>query len=230
VLRPKGEASEGEALASPHTHSTSSLTSSALLHINESCTQAFLSSDDDKLEGWYLDSGTTHHMTGHVANLDRSIRGSVKFSDEFAMEICDIESVMFMGKTGEHKLLPRVYYIPALQNSIISLSQLDEGGLRVVIDRGVLRILDRHGHLLAKVNRGRNRLYVLHMEVARPLCLAACQAHEAWRWHKRFGHLHFEALWKLGREQMVREMLQIDHIEQLCDTCVVTKHKRRPSP
>jgi hypothetical protein len=56
VLRPKGEASEGEALASPHTHSTSPLISSALLHIDESRAQAFLSdgSDDDKLEGWYL--------------------------------------------------------------------------------------------------------------------------------------------------------------------------------
>jgi hypothetical protein len=34
-LRSKGEASKGEALASPHTHSTLPLTSSALLHIDE---------------------------------------------------------------------------------------------------------------------------------------------------------------------------------------------------
>jgi hypothetical protein len=27
---------------------------------------------------------------------------------------------------------------------------------------------------------------------------------------------------------MVRGMPQIDHVEQLCDTCVVTKLKRRP--
>jgi hypothetical protein len=35
VLRPKEKASEGGALASPHTHSTLPLTSSALLHIDE---------------------------------------------------------------------------------------------------------------------------------------------------------------------------------------------------
>jgi hypothetical protein len=35
VLRPEGEASEGEALAFPHTHSTPPLTSSALLYIDE---------------------------------------------------------------------------------------------------------------------------------------------------------------------------------------------------
>jgi hypothetical protein len=44
------------------------------------------------------------------------------------VEIYGIRSIMFVGKIGEHKLLPRVYYIPALWNSIISLSQLDEGG------------------------------------------------------------------------------------------------------
>jgi hypothetical protein len=53
VLRPKGEASEREARASPHTDSTPPFTSSTLLHIDDG-------SDDDKLEGWYLDSRAPH--------------------------------------------------------------------------------------------------------------------------------------------------------------------------
>jgi len=80
------------------------------------------------------------------------------------------------------------------------------------------------------VNQGRNRLYVLHVQVAHPLCLAARRDDEAWRWHERFGHLHFEALKQLGKEEMVRGMPCIDHVEQLCDTCVVTKLKCRPFP
>jgi hypothetical protein len=44
------------------------------------------------------------------------------------VEICGIESIMFMAKIGEQKLLHGVNYIPALQNSIINLGQLDEGG------------------------------------------------------------------------------------------------------
>jgi hypothetical protein len=97
------------------------------------------------------------------------------------VEICGIGSVVFMAKTGEHKLLHGVYYIPALRNSIISLGQLDKGGSRVEIDRGVHRIWDCRGRLLAKVNHGRNRLYMLHMEVARSLCLANRRDDEAWR-------------------------------------------------
>jgi hypothetical protein len=157
---------------------------------------------------------------GHFADLDCCILGSMKFGDESTVEICGIGSIMFMGKTGEHKLIHGVYYIPTLQNSIISLGQLRNSIIN-------LHIWDRRGHLLAKVNHGCNRLYVLHMEVAQPLCLAARRDDEAWHWHERFGNLHFEALQKLGREQMVRGMPQIDHVEQLCDTCMVTKHKRR---
>jgi hypothetical protein len=71
---------------------------------------------------------------GHFADLDRSVRCSVKFNDKSAVEIYNIGSVVFVGKTSEHKLLQGVYYIPALGNSIISHGQLDEGGLRVEID------------------------------------------------------------------------------------------------
>ena len=46
-----------------------------------------------------------------------------------------------------------VYFIPALRNSIMSLDQLDEGGSKVEIDKGVLHIWDRRGRLLVKVNR-----------------------------------------------------------------------------
>jgi hypothetical protein len=181
MLQPKGEASEGQALASSRTHSTQPLTSSALLHIDKPHAQAFLDdgSGNDKLEGWYLNSGAMHHMTGCV---------------RYFTDLNCIGSFMFVGKTGEHKLLPGVYYIPALRNSIISLSQFDEGSSRVQIDQWVLWIWDRHGRLLAKVNCGRNRLYVLHMEVAQPLYLIAHRDDEAWRWNERFGHLHFEAL------------------------------------
>jgi hypothetical protein len=33
-----------------------------------------------------------------------------------------------------------VYWIPRLKNSIISIGQMDEGGARVLIEGGVLRV------------------------------------------------------------------------------------------
>ena len=75
------------------------------------------------------------------------------------------------------------------------------------------------------MNRGSNHLYVLHVQVAQPLYLATHRDNEAWHWHERFGHLHFEALKQLDKEEMVRGMPCVNHIEQLYDTCVVTKLK-----
>jgi hypothetical protein len=82
-------------------------------------------------------------MTGQrefFSELDSGVRGTVKFGDASAVEIKGVGSVVFVAKTGEHRLLTGVYYIPALRNSIISLGQLDESGSRVEIKHGVLRI------------------------------------------------------------------------------------------
>jgi hypothetical protein len=145
-------------------------------------------------------------MTGRrefFTELDSDVRGSVKFGNASDVEINCASSVIFTTESGEHRLLTGVYYIPALRNSIISLGQLDENGSRVEIKDGVMRIWDRHHRLLAKVTRGTNRLYVLNVQVAQPLCLAARRDDEACQSHERFGHLHFEALKRLSAKGMV---------------------------
>jgi hypothetical protein len=128
----------------------------ALLHLDESRAHTLLSdgSSSDKTDGWCLDTGATHHMTGRrefFTKLDSDVRGSVKFGDASGVEIKGVSSVIFAVESGEHILLSGVYYIPTLRNSIISLGQLDESGLRVEIKNGVMRIWDRHHRLLAKV-------------------------------------------------------------------------------
>jgi hypothetical protein len=180
----------------------------AFLHLDEPRAHTLLcdGSNNDKTDGWCLDTGVTHHMTGQrefFAELDSDVRGSVKFGDASDVEIKGVGSVIFTVESGEHILLTGVYYIPALRNSIISLGQLDENGSRVEINDRVMRIWDRHRHLLAKVTRGTNRLYVLNVQVTQPLCLAARQDDEAWQWHERFGHLHFEDLKWLSVKGMV---------------------------
>jgi hypothetical protein len=108
----------------------------ALLHLDEPKAHALLGdgSGDDKTDGWCLDTGAIHHMTGRrefFTELDSSVRDSVKFGDASGVEIKGVGSVICTAKSGEHRLLTGVYYIPALRNSIISVGQLDENGSRM---------------------------------------------------------------------------------------------------
>jgi hypothetical protein len=141
-------------------------TAAALLHLNEPKAHALLGNSfgNDKTDGWCLDTGATHHMTGRqefFSELDSGVQGTIKFGDASAVEIKGVGSVVFIAKTSEHRLLTGVYYIPVLRNSIISLGQLDENRSRVEIENGVLPVWDHRRRLLVKVNRS-NRLYVLH--------------------------------------------------------------------
>jgi hypothetical protein len=121
-----------------------------------------------------------------------------------------------------------VYFIPGLTSNIISLGQLDEAGCDIRIHHGLLKIHDDHRRLVAKVPRTSSRLYILRLQLARPVCLAVHHDDAAWLWHECYDHLHFDALCKLARDNMVRGPPQLDRVHQLCDCCVATKQRRKP--
>jgi hypothetical protein len=60
-----------------------------LLHVDKPRARVFLSdsSSDGKINGWFLDSGATHHMTGRwefFSDLNTNVHSSVKFNDSRA--------------------------------------------------------------------------------------------------------------------------------------------------
>lgn len=100
---------------------------------------------------WYLDYGTSNHMTGDLGKfkeLNRGITGKVRFRDVSAVEIMGKGSVLFHCRNSNQWLLHEVYYVPKLKSNLVSLGQLTEGGHRVVLDDDFL-----------EVQRSENRLY-----------------------------------------------------------------------
>jgi hypothetical protein len=61
------------------------------------------------------------------------------------------------------------------------------------------------------------------MQVTQPVNLVAKGANSAWLWHARFGHPNFRVLRRLAREELVRGLLEIDQVGQLCTGCLVGK-------
>jgi hypothetical protein len=133
---------------------------------------------------WVLDTGATNHMTGSCnvfAELDSGLTGTVKFGDGSLVDIQGKGTVLFSCKSGEHRRLDGVYYIPRLTTSIVCLCQIDEDGFKIDIESGILRLYDLQRQLLAKVHRTPSQLYLLDMNIAAPVCFTARASDVAWR-------------------------------------------------
>ena len=182
---------------------------------------------------WVLDTGASNHMTGTrsvLSQLDRSVRGTVRFGDGSRVEIEGIGSVVVQGRHQEHKVLTDVYYIPKLRSNIVSLGQLEEKGFRGALGSGKLCVYDQEGTLLISAPRTANRLYTVKFNLSTPICLLAKSEDAAWRWHARFGHLNFRALRNLSSKGMVEGMPIVKQVEQVCDGCLLGKQHMKPFP
>lgn len=59
-------------------------------------------------KSWYLDTGASNHMTGCedvFTNIDKSVKGSVKFGDGSVVEIHGRGAVLIKAANEEHKVL-----------------------------------------------------------------------------------------------------------------------------
>nr|CAE04466.3 OSJNBa0029L02.7 [Oryza sativa Japonica Group] len=172
-------------------------------------------------------------MTGArsaFAELDTGVVGTVKFGDGSVIDIQGRRSMVLKCKNGYHRSLDAVYFIPKLRKNIVSVGRLDARGYDALIWGGVFTLRDPEGLLLTKVYRDNSYLYVLKLNIASPVCLAASGGETAWRWHARFGHLNFQALQRLAQANMVCRLPHIDHMDQLCDGCLAGKQRHPPFP
>jgi transposase InsO family protein len=62
------------------------------------------------------------------------------------------------------------------------------------------------------------------------MCFTTRRDDDAWRWQERFRHLNFEALKQLGNKEMVQGMPRVEHVEQFCNTCILTNQRQLPFP
>jgi hypothetical protein len=69
-------------------------------------------------------TGAGNHMTGNreaFFKLDTSISSTVMFGDNSAVHIQGRGTILFACKTGEHRALTDIYYIPKLRSNNVCL-------------------------------------------------------------------------------------------------------------
>ena len=118
----------------------------------------------------------------------------MRFADNSVARIEGKGAIVFLCKNGEHRSFLGAYYIPRLTTNIVSIGQLDQAGYHINIKDGAMKVHEPDGQLLAKVMRGRNRLYLLHAMLVRSMCLVMRRVEEAWKWHTHLGHVNMAAL------------------------------------
>jgi transposase InsO family protein len=218
-------------LKAPSVACVSAARETDVVHLNER--KVYPRDQDEDQDIWVLDTGASNHMTGRrdaLSSLDTSVRGTVKFGDGSLVNIEGIGSVVLQTKKEGHKVLTDVYYIPKLRSNIVSLGQLEEGGCKVVLEDGFCKVYDAERLLLARAPRVKNRLYLLNLHLAAPVCLISKADDLAWLWHGRYGHLNFRALKELGAKSMVDGLPLIDRVDEVCDSCALGKHQRHVFP
>ncbi|KAJ9566346.1 LOW QUALITY PROTEIN: hypothetical protein OSB04_002312 [Centaurea solstitialis] len=188
---------------------------------------------NEKGDIWYLDNGASNHMTGNLSfftEINKRIGGRVKFGDSSCVEIRGKGSILFIGERGEQKLLTDIYYIPDLKANIISLGQATESGCKVYMKDDVLLMFDSRNTLLFKVTRSVNRLYKTKITVGKPICLHSRLDDQGWLWHARLGHANFDTITMMTKRRLVTGLPLIMGGNQLCESCLVGKHSRKPFP
>ncbi|GJY78472.1 zinc finger, CCHC-type containing protein [Tanacetum coccineum] len=182
---------------------------------------------------WYLDNGASNHMTGiksHFRDIDENITGRIRFGDGSYVEIKGKGSILLGCRNHEQKIVSDVYYIPNLKSNILSLGQLTEIGCKIIMDGNKLTLYDKNKKLLIKVERSKNRLYSIRLQIEAPICLLANVDNQAWLWHARLGHLNFDDINKMTRKGLVEGIPRINHAGQICDACLLGKHSITPFP
>jgi hypothetical protein len=93
-------------------------------------------------EVWYLDSGCSNHMCGKrqfFSDFDGTYRHSMKLGNNTRMEVIGKGNIRLEIK-GTTQVIMDVYYVPDLKNNLLSIGQLQERGLIILIKNGVCRL------------------------------------------------------------------------------------------
>ena len=115
---------------------------------------------------WYLDTGASNHMCGHehlFKELQAVKDGHVSFGDASKVQVKGRGTICFFKNDGTRGTIENVHFVPDLKSNILSLGQLMERGYSVCMNGRVLRLNDRNGKRVARVEMENNKMYKLNL-------------------------------------------------------------------
>lgn len=157
----------------------------------------------------------------------------VKIGNDTRMEVVAKGSIM-MQINGIIQVISDVYYIPELKSNLLSIGQLQEKGLAILIQDGTCKVFHSRRGLIMQTNMSGNSMFYLLASMAQKhsMCLQTEEVSkkEAHIWHCRFGHLNHKGLKTLSYNKMVVGLSSQKLTKEICTTCLTGKQHRESIP
>lgn len=195
---------------------------------------------DEKEQVWFLDSGCSNHMYGTkewFIDFDGNFRQNVKLGDDRRMMV-ERKGSLRLEINGITQVISSVYFVPGLRNNLLSVGQLQQKGLRVIMEDDVCEIWHKEQkRLIMHSSMSENRMFIIlakvkkAREVEETSCLLVTEKVEQ-LWHRRYGHLNHMGLKTLAEKEMVVGLPVIDlkDAEATCEVCLKGKQNRERIP
>ena len=154
----------------------------------------------------------------------------MNFGNKAKVLILGKGNILIRLKDGSHEHIFDVFFVPSLHWNLLSMGQLSEKGLKIIIDNGVCTIENQKNELVAKVKMTKNRMFPLPLQTDLIWSFSAIVMDTNWLWHFRFGHLNFNGLRLLAKKEMVTGLPLLGDFNQLCEGCILGKMHRDSFP
>ena len=119
----------------------------------------------------FLDSGCSNHMCGKkefFCDLNEGFKDSVKLGNDASLKVQGKGSIR-MEIDGTMHMVTEVFFVPDLKNNLLSIGQLQEKGLVVLMQHGTCKIFHPNRGLIMETTMSHNRMFVI---------IARCQSKE----------------------------------------------------
>lgn len=186
---------------------------------------------------WIVDSGSSNHficdkyLLRNFKSCDIEVKGIgdsvVKAEGYGSISLC-------LNVNGHYEMLTllKVYWGPTLKKNLISGSQIDRHGHRLVICDSKCKLINSSGRVMG-IAPLVGSLYILRSKVISeesPANAFVCKSNDIrnniMMWHRRFGHQNMKSLKHLAKENLVFGLNKLSGDTQFCDPCVKAKMTR----
>jgi transposase InsO family protein len=188
-------------------------------------------------ELWFLDSGCSNHMCGKrelFSDFDDTFRETVKLGDNSTMLVTGKGNIrMFVN--GFVQIITNVFFVPGLKNSLLSMGQLVEKGLAILIQQEKYKIYHSDRGLIMEITMSSNRMFKLFAQVQlkdsnEQTCFNTSSEETVMLWHNRYRHLSFTGLNLLHQKEMVTGLPKLCTSTKVCEDCLIGKQHRHFFP